>query len=136
MSTCEKSITIPADCIANVFGEFDSHVKRIEKTMKVTMIVREDQLKIIGGESSVHKTIEIINSLIALAKRGNQITEQNVDYAISLTFEEKESAIVEIDKEIICHTINGIRQGYYMPYCKRKTDKSQNPRAKAVSECN
>ena len=30
-----------------------------------------------------------------------------MDYAISLTFEEKESAIVEIDKELICHTING-----------------------------
>ena len=50
MSTCEKSITIPADCIANVFGEFDSHVKRIEKTMKVTMIVREDQLRSYVGK--------------------------------------------------------------------------------------
>ena len=107
MSTCEKSITIPADCIANVFGEFDSHVKRIEKTMKVTMIVREDQLKIIGGESSVHKTIEIINSLIALAKRGNQITEQNVNYALSLSEEHKTEEVVELDRDIICHTVSG-----------------------------
>ena len=30
-----------------------------------------------------------------------------MDYAISLTFEDKESAILEIDKDCICHTING-----------------------------
>ncbi len=107
MNTCEKSITIPADCIANVFGEFDSHVKRIEKTMKVTMIAREDQLKIIGGESAVHKTIEIINSLITLAKRGNQITEQNVNYALSLSKEHKTEEVVELDRDIVCHTVSG-----------------------------
>ncbi len=107
MNTCEKSITIPADCIANVFGEFDSHVKRIEKTMKVTMIAREDQLKIIGGEPAVHKTIEIINSLIALAKRGTQITEQNVNYALSLSEEHKTEEVVELDRDIVCHTVSG-----------------------------
>ncbi|MDE6759091.1 MAG: PhoH family protein [Lachnospiraceae bacterium] len=107
MNTCEKSITIPADCIANVFGEFDSHVKRIEKTMKVTMIAREDQLKIIGGEPAVHKTIEIINSLITLAKRGNQITEQNVNYALSLSEEHKTEEVVELDRDIVCHTVSG-----------------------------
>lgn len=107
MNTCEKSITIPADCIANVFGEFDSHVKRIEKMMKVTMIMRDDQLKIMGTEPSVIKTIEIMNSLIALAQRGNQITEQNVNYALSLSQEHKADEVVELDRDIVCHTISG-----------------------------
>ena len=35
------------------------------------------------------------------------ITEQNVNYALALLEEEKESAIVEIDRDCICHTING-----------------------------
>ena len=42
-----------------------------------------------------------------LAKRGNDITEQNVDYALSLVFEEKEEAILEIDSDVICRTITG-----------------------------
>ena len=42
-----------------------------------------------------------------MAKRGNEITEQNVDYALSLSFEEKESAIVELDDNIICRTTMG-----------------------------
>lgn len=35
------------------------------------------------------------------------ITEQNVNYALALLEEHKGNAIVEIDKDIICHTING-----------------------------
>lgn len=107
MSTYEESITIPADSAANVFGEFDSHIKRIEKTMHVTMIMRDDQLKIMGAENSVKKTIEILKSLIALAGRGNQITEQNVNYALSLSAENQTEAVVELDKDIVCHTISG-----------------------------
>ena len=42
-----------------------------------------------------------------LSKRGNTITEQNVNYALSLAAEERTSAITEIDKDYICHTLNG-----------------------------
>lgn len=107
MNTYEESITIPADSAANVFGEFDSHIKRIEKTMHVTMIMRNDQLKIMGTENSVKKTIEILKSLIALAGRGNQITEQNVNYVLSLSAENQTEAVVELDRDIVCHTISG-----------------------------
>lgn len=107
MSTSERCINIPADLIANVFGQFDCHVKKIEKHMNVSMILRDDQLKIMGTESKVTATIEVMESLIALAKRGNQITEQNVNYALSLGEEHKSNEVVELDKDIICHTVNG-----------------------------
>ena len=35
------------------------------------------------------------------------MTEQNVDYALSLSFTEKDDQILEIDKDIICRTITG-----------------------------
>ncbi|MBD4632194.1 phosphate starvation-inducible protein PhoH, partial [Xanthomonas citri pv. citri] len=50
---------------------------------------------------------DVFMQLIELSRRGNVITEQNVDYALALMEEEKESAIVEIDKECICHTVQG-----------------------------
>lgn len=107
MNNYEKYITIPADCVANVFGEFDCHIKQIEKVMQVKMIMRDDQLKIIGLESHVNKAMEIINSLVALAKRGNQITEQNVNYALSLSEEHKTNEVVELDRDVVCHTVSG-----------------------------
>lgn len=107
MSACEKSITIPADNIANVFGQFDSHIKRIEKTLNVTMVLRDTLLKIMGEEVLVDKAIEVIGSLVELAKRGNIITEQNVNYALSLSEEHCSGKVVELDRDIICHTVNG-----------------------------
>lgn len=107
MSLCESSLHIESQYVSNVFGQFDVHVKKIEKVLGVTVILRDDQLKIIGNENNAKGAIEIFSQLITLAKRGNVITEQNVNYALSLLEEHKESAIVEIDKDIICHTING-----------------------------
>lgn len=107
MSLMETAIDIPAEHIANVFGQFDAYMKKIERAFGVTVVLREDNLKLLGRESDVQKASRVFKQLFELSRRGNRITEQNVDYAISLTFEEKESAIVEIDRELICHTING-----------------------------
>lgn len=107
MSLIEKIIDMPVEYTANVFGQFDCFAKKIERTLNVTIIARDGELKIVGEENAAAKAKSIFYQLIELAKRGNVITEQNVDYAISLSFEDSESAIVEIDKELICHTING-----------------------------
>lgn len=107
MSLMETVIDIPADHIANVFGQFDVYMKKIERAFGITVVLRENNLKLLGKDSDILKASRVFKQLFELSKRGNRITEQNVDYAISLTFEEKESAIVEIDKELICHTING-----------------------------
>ena len=107
MSIIETSVTIPANLEANIFGQFDQHVKRIEKTLHVTIISREGNIKILGSEYGSRKAAQIIESLTTLAKAGNTITEQNVDYVLALAMEDQESAIIEIDKDCICHTING-----------------------------
>ena len=49
----------------------------------------------------------MFSTLIELSKRGEEVGEQNVDYALALSFEGKDEALLEIDKDIICRTING-----------------------------
>lgn len=90
-----------------MFGQFDEHIKKIEKTFNVTVISRDGALKILGNETAAAKAKSVFNQLTELSKRGNIITQQNVDYAISLSFDEKEESLIEIDKDCICHTING-----------------------------
>lgn len=103
----ETIIDIPNEHEKNVFGHIDSYVKLIEKTLKVTIVSRDGKLKVIGEEENVSKAKRVFLNLVELSKRGNEITEQNVTYALSLCFENKEAAIVEIDRDLICHTING-----------------------------
>lgn len=107
MNLSEVSVNIPVELMPNVFGQFDVHTKKIEKTLGVTVIVREDQIKIIGSESTCKGAAEVLHSLCELAKRGNEITEQNVNYALALCLEDKGDALVEIDRDLICHTVNG-----------------------------
>ena len=107
MSLNEKMIQIPAKNITNIFGEYDVHIKRIERALGVTVIARDDHLKIIGTEQSTADAVELFSQLNDLAERGNTITAQNVNYGLSLVMEHKGSSIVELDKELICHTTNG-----------------------------
>ena len=107
MSVIETIIDIPAEHEKNVCGQFDSYLKKIERTLHVTMIERDGALKIIGPEQMVQKAKSVFNNLIELSKRGNAITEQNVDYALSLSFSQSDGQILEIDKDIICRTITG-----------------------------
>ena len=65
-------------------------LRKIERTLHVTMITRDGALKIIGPEQAIRQAKSVFNNLLELSKRGNTITEQNVDYAISLPFTEQE----------------------------------------------
>ena len=107
MSLSELIIDIPAEYEANVFGQFDAYIKKIERTFHVTLISRDGATKIIGDAIASQKAQRVLTQLVELARRGNTITEQNVDYAISLVFEDQEEALVSIDKDLICHTLQG-----------------------------
>ncbi len=107
MGVIEKVIDIPADHEANVFGQFDVFAKKIERTLKVSLIARGETVKILGEAAAVEKAKRVLEQLVELSKRGNTIEEQNVNYALSLTMEDSEENVLEIDKDVICHTLQG-----------------------------
>lgn len=107
MSIIETTMEIPAAHAGNVFGKLDSHVKILEKHLGVTLVFRDGILKIVGNGSHVKKAEKIIDNLRMLSERGNEITEQEVNYALALSYEEKDDAMIEMDKDLICHTIFG-----------------------------
>ena len=107
MSVIENIMNIPAEHEKNVFGSFDGNIKKIERTLHVTVIARDSQVKIIGSDVAAKRARSVFEQLIELSKRGNIITEQNVDYALSLSYDNKESAIVDLDDNIICRTVMG-----------------------------
>lgn len=109
MSLTEWNLDLPSEHLANVFGQFDSHMKLIERAFHVTVVVRDASIKLIGRQEDIRSAKSVFEQLLELSRRGNTITEQNVNYAISLAMEPSEplSSVTEIDKDCICHTING-----------------------------
>lgn len=107
MGMMETIIEIPVQHEQNVFGQFDVFAKKIERTLHVTLIARGENVKIMGEAVRVEKARKVLNQLVELSKRGNTIEEQNVNYTLALVMEDSEESVVEIDKDIICHTIQG-----------------------------
>lgn len=107
MSVIENIMDIPPQHASEIFGQFDFNIKKIEKTLHVTIISRDSELKIIGGENNVIRAKKIIESLCEAANTGNPITEQLVTYAISLAFDDNVETLAELDKDIICRTLSG-----------------------------
>ena len=107
MNPIEIDLEFPSEHGGNVFGQFDVYMKKIEKTLHVNLILRDGQLKVVGGEEAVKKAESVIGELLELSRRGNIITEQNVNYALSLSMEEKSGHLLELDKDVVCHTVQG-----------------------------
>ncbi len=107
MSIMELMIDIPAEHTRNVFGQFDQNIKKIERTLNVTVIVRGNAIKIIGDSHQAEKGKEVFENLLKVSERGDAITEQIVDYSLSLSFDNKVSSILTLNDDLICHTVNG-----------------------------
>lgn len=103
----ETLIEIPAALEANVFGKLDEHLKKIERALNVTMVARDGTLKLIGEAADVKQAESVLMQLLELARRGNTVTEQNVNYALGMILEHRTPDLVSIDSDIICHTIQG-----------------------------
>ena len=107
MAIAERIIDIPDQQIHIVFGQFDEYLKKIEKALNVSVFVRNDDIKLVGSEPAVESAVMVFEQLTELAKRNAELSHQQVDYAISLSLENNANGLLEIDKDIICHTING-----------------------------
>ena len=47
-----------------MFGQFDIFAKKIERTLNVTIVLRDDMIKIIGTENNCHAAQEVFCQLI------------------------------------------------------------------------
>ena len=86
---------------------FDAFAKKIERSLHVTLISRDGVVKIMGDSNAVERARNVLSQLLELSRRGNTISEQNVNYTLALVMEDSEDNVLEIDKDIICHTLQG-----------------------------
>lgn len=108
MEQMEKIIQIQNKYIANIFGDFDENIKKVEKAFDVKLINRGDDIKLTGEPKSIEKANIIIENLIKFAEKGEQITIQTVQYLIDILQEEGERKVIDTDyDEFVCMTING-----------------------------
>lgn len=107
MENREIVLDIPVEHERNIFGGLDLFLKKIERSLQVDVIARDGKVKILGSDNQTKKAERVLQELLELSKRGSEITEQNVDYIISMTMQEATESYADLDKEILGYTVQG-----------------------------
>ena len=104
----EKIIQVPdSKIMSEVFGNFDENIRMIEKRFNVTVLNREELIKISGSDKNTTLAQQSIEALISISEKGEQILPQNVNYVMDMAFENNVSAVVEMNSGSVCVTSSG-----------------------------
>ena len=102
-----ERLDMSSEQMQKIFGMQDAYIKKMERDFGVTIVNRNGSVTVTGQEPMVKRAASVLKQLTILSDRGNEIEEQNVDYAITMGMEEQENVITEIDSDCICHTVGG-----------------------------
>lgn len=105
----EKTVdTERIEQLVNLFGNFDENIKEIEKKYSVTVTSHGNGIKVKGDTESVLDAVKTIECLITMINKGEQITKQSVDYAVSLVKDGDDDKIGSLlSADCICITAKG-----------------------------
>lgn len=98
---------IPAGVQQSIFGPGDIYLKKLEKALEVDVVERNGMVKINGSEKAVQSASDVIDSLVSVCNNGNDPTEQQVNYVLSLSADGKENDLAQLDNDIITRTVTG-----------------------------
>lgn len=91
----------------SLFGSFDENIRLIESEFSVTVLNRGSDLKISGEAENVAKATTAIERLLALINKGEALSDQNVQYVISLVKDGEEDKLMSLSGDCVCITSKG-----------------------------
>ena len=110
----EKSFkTSSPDVTSSLFGPFDVNVNVVEHAFNVKIINRPcdnsigDCILINGKPEDVDKAYEVLLYLNKMAEMNNPITEQTIDYVVSVVSDNQTEKLNELDDNCFCVTAKG-----------------------------
>ena len=90
-----------------LFGEFDKNIRLIESELTVQIISREDVFKIIGEEENAEKAFEVLTNLETVAENSDELTEQDIRYAVAMAQDGIKYNAAELGDNYVCITASG-----------------------------
>jgi phosphate starvation-inducible PhoH-like protein len=87
--------------IRQLFGNFDENLKIINQYLRIDIVQRNDDILIIGDEKDVLLGEKLIEQLTELVRKKENLTAQNVTYAIELLLEGEQEQIQSLAGDII-----------------------------------
>jgi len=105
-----KEVHVPIDNIDNLsqlFGSYDTNIRLIEQQLNISVITRENEIKILGEEADIQRGRQVIEKLISMIKSKEEVTEQSIRYMLNLEDDKKLEDLDELTKDTVCVTARG-----------------------------
>ena len=96
-----------ADLMIAIFGAFDENIKLIERELGVSVVSRATELKISGDPEAVGVAERVFAALLEMARRGEAVSTQTVQYVIGLAREGRESEVHTMGRDVLVITAKG-----------------------------
>ncbi len=104
----EKIIPIDSqEQLAELFGQFDGNVSRIQKEYNVNIVSRDGYIKIIGDDKNISEAEKAIEILMQMSGKGRALNEQTVRYVTSMVTDGVSEQLEELKGDGICLTYSG-----------------------------
>ena len=95
------------DEIIKLFGVFDENLKIIEAETGTNIAADSEKINISGKQSAVDIARNVVEKLLSLIKRGENIDRGRIRYAIDLAREGNSELILELADDVIAFTSKG-----------------------------
>ncbi len=110
----EKSLnTSSPEATRSIYGAFDSNVNAIENAFNVRVVNRPsnseigDCIIISGEDEGVNSAYEVLMYLNKMTEMNSVITDQTVDYVISMVQDKRTNELNELDDNCFCVSAKG-----------------------------
>lgn len=110
----EKTLNTSSPSVTSaIFGSFDANINAVENAFGVRIINRPlnnqigDCITISGEEENVLSAYEVISYLNKMVEMNSVITDQTVDYIISIVKEKRTNELNELDDDCFCVSAKG-----------------------------
>lgn len=80
----ETKIVIPPKRMLDVFGERDSVLRRVEELVECEVVVRGNEIVLLGDERAVEAAESIFNGLVGLAEDGHHPTPETAERLLKM----------------------------------------------------
>lgn len=98
---------IAMDEVIRLFGVFDENVKVIEKETGTSIKAEDENIIVTGSQAAVEVAVNVIEKLIALIRKGENIDRGRIIYAIDLAGEGNADLILDLADDVIAFTNRG-----------------------------
>lgn len=105
--TCDESKLKSPDEALSLFGNQDSFLKLMEKDLNVNIITRGETIYVSGDEESFQIADRLLGSLLALIRKGIEISERDVIYAVKMAKKNELEYFESMYEEEITKTAKG-----------------------------